>query len=202
MTAWQQFFISRNTSIRRARCGRASVIACRRRKPWTQTGGSMSAGSTASALMLTRNLWQRRICTTRHPGSTSTSMSNPSVRVKFSLTKKPTASVWSLPSKPFRDMRFWSPRIWTPTTRTAHNASTTTSWSTRSASKTAERFTLPRIPYRSCGKSATTSAATTGCRFCHRPDGATEKASVRGSTAPRRRGTGGNFSSSTILTPP
>ena len=185
MTAWQQSFISPNTSNPQAPCGRASAIACRRRKRWTQTGGSMSAGSTALALMLTKNSWQRRICTARHPGSTSTNTSNPSVRGKSGLTKKPTASDWSLPGKPFRDTRFWSPRIWMPTTRTAHSASTTILLSTRSASRTAERFTLPRIRYRSCGRSATTSAATTGCRFCRRPDGATEKASVRGSTTPR-----------------
>ena len=166
-------------------CAAASAIACRRRKQWMRTGGGMSVGSTALALMLTRNLWQRKICTARHPVSTSTSMSNPSARAKSGLTKKPTASDWSLPGKPFRNTRFWATSIWVPTTKTAHSASTIILLSTRSALRTAERFTLPRTHYRNCGRSATTSAATTGCRFCRRPDGATEKASVRGNTAPR-----------------
>lgn len=165
---------------------RACIRYCvQEKKTMDADGRQYVGGVTALAIMLTRNLWQRRICTARHPGSTSTNTSNPSVRAKSGLTKKPTASDWSLPGKPFRATRFWSPRIWMPATRTAHNASTTILLSTRSASRTAERFTLPRTHYRNCGRSATTSAATTGCRFCRHPDGATEKASARGNTVPR-----------------
>ena len=163
---------------------RACIRYCVQEKKTMDADGRQSTGSTALALMLTRNLWQRRICTVRHPGSTSTNMSNPSVRGKSGLMKKLIASVWNLPGKPSRDTRFWSPRIWMHMMTAVHSASTTILLSTRSASRTAERFTLPRIRYRSCGRSATTSAATTGCLFCRRRSAEMVRASVRGSTAP------------------
>ena len=59
-----------------------------------------------------KNSWQPKIFTAKPAVLTFISMCSPFCRVKFSLTKKPTALVWNLPGSLFRDMRSWSPRIW------------------------------------------------------------------------------------------
>ena len=68
---------------------------------------------------------------------------------KFSLTKKPTASDWSLPGSLFRDTRFWLPRIRMHMTTAVFREYTTILLSIRSALKMAERFTSRPTPYRS-----------------------------------------------------
>ncbi len=182
---WQPLFSSRRASRRRVPCAVVSVTACRRIKPLTKTGGSMSAVSTASVSTLIKNSWQPKIFTAKPMALTSISMCSHFCRGKFSLTKKLTASVWNLPGIPFKDMRSWLPRIWTLTMTAAFREYTTILLSIRSALRTAGRFTSRRTPCRNCGRSAMTSAVTTVCLCCLRRSAETVRASVRGSTMQR-----------------
>ncbi len=166
-------------------CAVVSVTACRRRKPLTKTGGSMSAVSTASVNTRMKNSWQPKIFTAKPAALTSISMCSPFCRGKFSPMRKHTASVWNLPGSLFRDTRFWSPRIWMHMTTAAFREYTTILLSIRSASRTAERFTSHQTLYRNCGRSAMTSAVTTVCLCCLRRSAETVRASGRGSTVQR-----------------
>ena len=166
-------------------CAAVSATACRRRKPLTKTGGSMSVVSTASVSTRMKNSWQPKIFTAKPAALTSISMCSPFCRGKFSPMRKPTASVWNLPGSLFRDTRFWSPRIWMHRTTAAFREYTTILLSIRSALKMAERFTSRPTPYRSFGKSAMTSAVTTVCLCCLRRSAETVRASVRGNTVQR-----------------
>ena len=166
-------------------CAVVSVTACRRRKPLTKTGGSMSAVSTVSVSTLMKNLWQPKIFTAKPAALTSISMCSPFCRGKFSLMRKPTVSVWNLPGSLFRDTRFWSPRIWMHMMTAAFREYTTILLSIRSALRTAGRFTSRRTPYRSCGRSVMISAVITVCLCCRRRNAETVRASVRGSTVQR-----------------
>ena len=151
----------------------------------TKTDSSMSAVSTASVSTRMKSSWQPKIFTAKPAALTSISMCSHFCRGKFSLTKKPTASVWNLPGNLFRDMRSWSPRIWMHMTTAAFREYTTILLSIRSASRTAGRFTLLRTPYRNCGRLAMTSAVTTVCLCCLRRSAETVRALVRGSTVQR-----------------
>jgi len=151
----------------------------------TKTGGSMWAVSTAWEHTLMMSSWQPKIFTAKPVALTSISMCSPLRRRKFSPMRKPTASVWNFPGSLFRDTRFWLPRIWMHMTTAAFREYTTILLSIRSALRMAGRFTSHRTRCRNCGRSAMTSAVTTGCRFCRRPDGATEKESARGNTVLR-----------------